>query len=84
MSLDRELALFAKFKDAPKELQVLSEIHNTNFLKLEKAKAQILLWQEELFKCEKEYVQSGKAFRAGLANWLPKTEEEKKLEELKK
>lgn len=79
--LDRELALFAKFKDAPKELQELSELHNKNFQRLDKAKSQILLWQQEMINAEKDYMDSGKKFRTALAQWAPKTSEEQKLEE---
>jgi hypothetical protein len=78
-TLDKELALFEKYKDAPKEVQDLGKLHNENYLALEKAKAQVELWTQELLKAEKEYFSSGKAFRAALNNWNPK--EVAKLEE---
>lgn len=83
MEKNVELLMAFEFQKAPKELKEAAESYKLAWERLQKAKAQILLWQEELFASEKENAEWAKKFRAEVKAWDLK-KDESKLEELKK
>lgn len=81
--MEKELALAFEFKNAPDELKEAAQLHKDNWLRVEKAKAQIEKWKSELFRAEIEFGKSGKAFRKGINEWDPAGKKSSDLVEIK-
>lgn len=79
---DKELALALNFGNAPQNVKKEAELHAVNNERLEKAEAQVELWQKELNEARKAFSESAKAFRKAVNEWTGNDKKEK--EELKK
>lgn len=75
--MEKELALAFDFATAPKELQDVAERHKENFLRLEKAKAQLKNWQAELTSAQRDHSTTLKEFRSSIDTWVSTSFSEK-------
>lgn len=79
---DKELELALNFGNAPQNVKNEAQLHLENNQRLEKAEAQIELWQAELIEARKAFNESSKSFRKAVNEWTKPVKPEK--QELKK
>lgn len=73
MAKDKRLALAFDFGDAPQEVKDAAAAHRESFMRLEKAEAQVGLWNADLEKARQEYSKTNRQFEKTLDQWLGET-----------
>ncbi len=79
--MDKKLALAFDFVNAPAEVKEAAEVHRENWLRLEKAEAQVKRWIEERNEALSAHKASSRRFDSALKAWDPAETKDPKLEE---
>lgn len=69
--MEKGILALAFGADAPKEVQSAADSHRENWLRLEKAKAQLKIWNDELNAAEIAFSQSENTFAKTVNDWDP-------------